>query len=185
LKLIVEADLSVKKMVTVLSTKDQMSDQIWSAIVSSITVTFKAILAWLILHQYSRVTLTEFLKDLRTRYMKDFDVGKVVSYTQKKQKATTSHGKYVQRALAGVKNKLTKTETSEEAKELFLNWMEELHEKHSTKIPEFNVFVTSIRQVGNQDTQQISMNPLEPDSTSLESPPPAGRKRARKSVDEV
>jgi hypothetical protein len=134
------ADLSVKKIVSTLKLKGNKGDQFMTLLRSSIDVNVKTLVAYTVINQLSRGNLSVLLEHIRKDLIKDYDVGQVVTYAQSKKRATTTHGKYVQRSLSGIRNKLLLQDISGEVQVLVIDWLTKLYQQDRTKIKDSNVF---------------------------------------------
>lgn len=114
---------------------------------SSIDCSLESIVAFTMVSQLARIVMTGCVKNVHDRLLKEFEVGKVVSYFQVKSKSTTSSGKYLVRAFSGINNKLKKPESSLEAKGLFVEWLAQLYEKEGAKIVDSQAFFLEIAKI--------------------------------------
>lgn len=163
-----QTDFTVNRLVTKLTVKDRAGENAMKILSKSIEASFKTIVAFLAIQQISRTNLSDLLKYLRKDYSRDYAVGKVVNYAQEKSRATSSHGKYVLRALSGITNKFSKEDTYEEAQEIFLDWLYDLYfgNRMREKILKHDAFIIAVQEI------KLLENEGEPPSSS--------RKRGRK-----
>lgn len=132
----VQGDLSVKYVVTQLKLKDKSAQQFFDTLKTSLDSTTNAVIAYSMLEQLKRTSLTELTTDIRNRLVKEYDLAKVATVAQSKKRSTTSSGKFVLRALSGVTNKLRRSETRDEAGSLLVEWFKGLstnNTKYSSK----------------------------------------------------
>lgn len=142
----VASDLNVKFIVLNLKLKDNAADNFYRYLSESILVDCSTVIAFVILNQLGRTTLSPLLTEIQTKLIKDFPVGKVVNFAETKQKSTTKSGKYVIRSLNGITNKLKDAKTCSETQLLFENWFVELETKHRNEIKSFNEFYQKLRK---------------------------------------
>jgi hypothetical protein len=159
------ADLSVKKIVSVLKLKGSKGDQFMALLRSSIDVNLKTLVAYTFINQLSRGNLSSILEHIRKDFIKDYDVGKVISYAQSKTRSSTTHGKYVQRALSGIRNKLLMQDVSSEIQSITVGWLTKLYQEDRSKIREGSSFFKSLLEVIKGATALRSTASLEESSS--------------------
>jgi len=105
-------------------------------------VNVETLTAFQILSQLSRVNQSVLFSSIQSNLIKEFEVGKVITISQEKTKATTKSGKYVLRSLAGIKNKISSNKTAVEAQTLMQIFFE--NEKDDSKIEKFKEVLANV-----------------------------------------
>lgn len=118
----VDNDLSLKLIITDLKLKDKSCVKFYESLQGSIGVSTDVLIANSILNQLSRISATSLVEFIRVSLIKNFDVNKVIVLNQVTARTTTSSGKYIQRALSGIRNKMSDAKTANESQALFIDW---------------------------------------------------------------
>jgi hypothetical protein len=152
---LISLDLMLQKLSITLKLKQAAADKCFFLTKESIDASFETIIAYLILKQLARVNLSTLLEEINIDLTKNYVVGRVASYAQREERATTKSGKYVLRSLSGIKNKLEQREFSLETQVLFISWLYQL-----SKNPEFifqnkPLFLTQIKRTFTSTTIQL------------------------------
>ena len=122
IKVTTNADQTVRYIVTTMKAKEKSCNVFWKSLQNSISSSTIAVLGACIVNQISRATQSPLLNAIVKHITKNNDLGKVIVSQQELSRSTTKSGKYVIRALSGIKGKLHSDQTSLEAQELFLLW---------------------------------------------------------------
>nr|YP_009492253.1 putative LAGLIDADG DNA endonuclease [Pseudopediastrum sp. CL0201VA]YP_009492298.1 putative LAGLIDADG DNA endonuclease [Pseudopediastrum sp. CL0201VA]AWI68858.1 putative LAGLIDADG DNA endonuclease [Pseudopediastrum sp. CL0201VA]AWI68859.1 putative LAGLIDADG DNA endonuclease [Pseudopediastrum sp. CL0201VA] len=117
---------TIEKILVTVKVKDDAAKKCYALLLESINASIPDIGAFIAITLLDKVTLTPLLQFLKDYFSKSFQVGQVAMYAQAKQRKTTTHGKFVSKALAGVENKLTENASSKETQSILLNWVENL-----------------------------------------------------------
>ena len=146
----VTADFKLKSLVIIFKMKDQGSKNFYHYLLNNINTDYYTIVAFFMLNQLGRVQLSTLLKGIQSNLVKNYDVGKVATYSQTEERATTSFGKYVLRSLSGIKNKLNDEKVSEETQKLLINWIEKLKNEDGEK---FKVLLSKLQEVLSNESE--------------------------------
>ena len=178
---VVNATLSVTRMVVSIKIKDKGGYSCMQYILNSIETDIYTIVAFLMWKQFTRIKLSKLLEYIIRNVVKNFDVGKVSNFSQEKERATTSSGKYVIRSLAGIKNKLLKELSSIETQVLFTSWFDAVYNELYFKIPEADRFFNDLTRIlrepptGKKKPKRPSTQP----NTEAVQVPEANQKKSR------
>lgn len=137
------ADLKVKKIVSVIKSK---GDEFLPLMVKNSQKSIKTIIAYIAVKRLSTLNQSDFIQQVRTNFIKAYEVGNIYTYEQVSQKTTTKSGKHISRSLKGIRNKLIKKEFSVETQEIFLSWLQELVSEDEKKILNASSFYQKICQ---------------------------------------
>lgn len=149
----------VKNLEVVFRAKDQGNNQAMLTFLNSIDSTANTIVAFLMLKQLGRVTLSPVLEHIREKLIKSYAVGNVIEYAQLTPRATTAHGKFILRPLSGIRNKMLKESSAEEAADLFAEWFKVLVQEDLRSIPNYQQFLAQLTEaLKNLDSSILDAN---------------------------
>ena len=136
------------------------------------SLSFEACIAYTILQVFSKISSNSLLEVFRNDYLRRYSFGVVVTTNQSTTRLSTG-GKYVQRSLKAITNKLANSSTSMETQTLILEWARVVTE-NQTNIRNGPQFMVSFLQA-LRNTQ--SSLPAASAITTNESSSPSRRKR--------
>lgn len=156
---LIERDSSVKKLLVSVCLKDRSGKNFFEYVLGAINSDFNAILAFFIIQQLGRLTLTDLTDHVIKFLVQSFEVSRVSGESQIKARSTTSKGKAVIRSLKALLNKLVCSDTTEETKILLKNWVSQVYNEHLQEISEGQKLVEEILEILNRAPNITTQKP--------------------------
>lgn len=144
---IISTDFSVKKLLVSLSLKDKAGANFMEYLLGSIGADVNSIIAFFMVKQLRRITLTNLTTYIIESLVKSFNVNMVTMLSQKKERATTSKGKAVLRSLSTVLNKLISADSTAETKVLLAQWVATMYNQYLEEIPDGEEFIKELLKI--------------------------------------
>lgn len=122
IKITTNSDQTIRYIVSTIKSKEKSCNIFWQSLQNSISSPTTAVLGACVVNQLGRATQSPLLNAIIKHITKNNDLGKVIVSQQELSKSTTKSGKFIKRALSGVKSKLYNSQSTLEGQLLFLEW---------------------------------------------------------------
>nr|YP_009492160.1 hypothetical protein [Pseudopediastrum integrum]YP_009492201.1 hypothetical protein [Pseudopediastrum integrum]AWI68779.1 hypothetical protein [Pseudopediastrum integrum]AWI68780.1 hypothetical protein [Pseudopediastrum integrum] len=141
----------IQKILVTVNLRDASAKKFYVFVLESINASIHDLGAFSIISLLDKVTLTPILQFMKDCFSKNYQVGQVAMYAQSKQRKTTTHGKFVLKALKGIENKMKTKASYKEAQRHLVVWVERLLEKRS-EYPDSHELFNQLRDILAKDS---------------------------------